>query len=258
MARELTPSEIEELFGVYALDALDADERAEVETYLERSVAARTEVAQLQEVAAMLAHSGGAAPDGLWGRIEQALAAEPPRLVLPLDRARAERTRRRGLGGRVALAIAGASAAAALVTAVVVSNQMSDQEDRLERVASSVEHDGMRRAAMGALADPRARTVRLVAPDGAGSMTVVSMPDGDGFLMAHGVQRLAPGRTYQLWAMTGDPGPPGLVSAGVLGRDLDIAAFRAPASAHGFVVTEEAEPGALTSTGHVLLAGEFT
>ena len=258
MARELTPSEIEELFGVYALDALDADERAEVETYLERSVAARTEVAQLQEVAAMLAHSGGAAPEGLWGRIEQALAAEPPRLVLPLDRARAERTRRRGLGGRVALAIAGASAAAALVTAVVVSNQMSDQEDRLERVASSVEHDGMRRAAMGALADPRARTVRLVAPDGAGSMTVVSMPDGDGFLMAHGVQRLAPGRTYQLWAMTGDPGPPGLVSAGVLGRDLDIAAFHAPASAHGFVVTEEAEPGALTSTGHVLLAGEFT
>ena len=258
MARELTPSEIEELFGVYALDALDTDERAEVETYLERSVAARTEVAQLQEVAAMLAHSGGAAPEGLWGRIEQALAAEPPRLVLPLDRARAERTRRRGLGGRVALAIAGASAAAALVTAVVVSNQMSDQEDRLERVASSVEHDGMRRAAMGALADPRARTVRLVAPDGAGSMTVVSMPDGDGFLMAHGVQRLAPGRTYQLWAMTGDPGPPGLVSAGVLGRDLDIAAFRAPASAHGFVVTEEAEPGALTSTGHVLLAGEFT
>ena len=258
MARELTPSEIEELFGVYALDALDVDERAEVETYLERSVAARTEVAQLQEVAAMLAHSGGAAPEGLWGRIEQALAEEPPRLVLPLDRARAERTRRRGLGGRVALAIAGASAAAALVTAVVVSNQMSDQEDRLERVASSVEHDGMRRAAMGALADPRARTVRLVAPDGAGSMTVVSMPDGDGFLMAHGVQRLAPGRTYQLWAMTGDPGPPGLVSAGVLGRDLDIAAFHAPASAHGFVVTEEAEPGALTSTGHVLLAGEFT
>ena len=258
MARELTPSEIEELFGVYALDALDADERAEVETYLERSVAARTEVAQLQEVAAMLAHSGGAAPEGLWGRIEQALAEEPPRLVLPLDRARAERTRRRGLGGRVALAIAGASAAAALVTAVVVSNQMSDQEDRLERVASSVEHDGMRRAAMGALADPRARTVRLVAPDGAGSMTVVSMPDGDGFLMAHGVDRLAPGRTYQLWAMTGDPGPPGLVSAGVLGRDLDIAAFHAPASAHGFVVTEEAEPGALTSTGHVLLAGEFT
>jgi anti-sigma-K factor RskA len=262
MARELTPSEIEELFGVYALDALDADERAEVETYLERSVAARTEVAALQEVAAMLAHSGGAAPDDLWGRIEQALAAEPPRLVLPLDQARTERTRRRGLGGRVALAIAGASAAAALVTAVVVSNQMSDQmsdqEDRLDRVASSVEHDGMRRAAMGALADPRARTVRLVAPDGAGSVTVVSMPDGGGFLMAHGVQRLAPGRTYQLWAMTGDPGPPGLVSAGVLGRDLDIAAFHAPASAHGFVVTEEAEPGALTSTGHVLLAGEFT
>ena len=257
MARELTPSEIEELFGVYALDALDADERAEVDTYLERSVAARTEVAELQEVAAMLAHSGGAAPDGLWGRIDQALAAEPPRLVLPLDQARTERSRRRGFGGRVALAIAGASAAAALVTAVVVSSQMSAQEDRLDRVASSVEHDGMRRAAMGALADPRARTVRLKALDGAGSATVVSMPDGGGFLMAHDVARLAPGRTYQLWAMTGDPGTPVLVSAGVLGRDLDVTAFHAPASARGFVVTEEAEPGVVTATDHVMLSGEF-
>jgi len=258
MARELTPSEIEELFGVYALDALDPDERAEVDTYLERSVAARTEVAELQEVAAMLAHSGGAAPDGLWGRIEQALAAEPPRLVLPLHEARTERTSRRGVGARVALAIAGASAVAALVTAVVVSDQMSAQQDRLDRVASSVAHDGMRRAAMGALADPRARTVRLVAPDGAGNATVVSMPDGGGFLMADGVPRLGPGRTYQIWAMTGDPGTFGLVSAGVLGRDLDVAAFHAPASAHGFVVTAESEPGALTASRPVMLAGAFS
>jgi anti-sigma-K factor RskA len=257
MARELTPSEIEELFGAYALDALDADERAEVDAYLDRSVAARTEVAGLQEVAAMLAHSGGAAPDGLWDRIEHALAAEPPRLVLPLDRARIERARHRSMGGKVVLAIAGASAAAALVTAVVVSSQMSAQEDRLDRVASSVAHDGVRRAAMGALADPRGRTVRLVAPDGAGSATVVSMPDGGGFLLAHDVARLAPGRTYQLWAMTGDAGTPGLVSAGVLGRDLDVTAFHAPASAHGFVVTDEAEPGAVTATNHVMLSGEF-
>jgi len=257
MARELTRSEIEELFGVYALDALDADERAEVDEFLERSVGARIEVAQLQEVAAMLAHSGGAAPDGLWGRIEQALAAEPPGLVLPLDQARTERNRRRGLGSRVALAIAAASVAAALVTAVVVSSEMSAQEDRLDRVASSVERDGVRRAAMGALADPRARTVRLVAPDGTASATVVSMPDGGGFLMAHDVARLAPGHTYQLWAMTGDPGTPTLVSAGVLGRDLDVTAFHAPASALGFVVTDEPESGSVTATQRVMLAGEF-
>jgi len=251
------PSEIEELFGVYALDALDADERAAVETYLERSDAARAEVAGLQEVAALLGNSGDAAPDGLWGRIELALAAEPPRLVLPLDRARTERARRRGVGGRAALAIAGASVAAALLAAVVVSNHMADQDNRLDRVASAVEGDGMRRAALGAMADPQARTVKLIANDGAASATVVSVPDGSSFIMGHGVPKLGPGRTYQLWAMTGAPGAGDLVSAGVLGRDLDVAAFRAPASAHGFMVTEEAEPGVRSPTDHVMLSGEF-
>jgi hypothetical protein len=153
--------------------------------------------------------------------------------------------------------VAAASAAAALVTVVVVSDQMSEQEQRLDQVASSVEHDGMRRAAMGAMADPRARTVRLAATDGPGSATVVSLPGGSGYLMAHDVPRLAQGRTYQLWAMTGDATTPGLVSAGVLGRELDVAAFHAPVSAHGFIVTDEADPGAVASTHPPMLAGEF-
>ena len=272
MARELTPAELEELLGVYALDALDGDERAQVEVHLERSPAAQSEVAGLQEAAAMLAHSGGAAPEGLWSRIEEALGADPPRLVLPFDgqrtrashddRVRGTERRRhgrrpRGIGVRVALGVAAASAAAALVATVVVSGQMSEQEARLDRVATSVENDGMRRAAMGAMADPSARTVRLVAREGGPSATVVSLPGGAGFLMGHHIPRLAPGRTYQLWAMTGDAGSSGLVSAGVLGRDLDVMAFHAPPSVHGFIVTEEAEPGVLASTHKPMLAGEF-
>lgn len=257
MARELTPAELEELFGVYALDALDGDEREQVESYLARSPVAQIEVAELQEVAAMLAHSGGAAPDGLWRRIEESLAAEPPGLVLPMTRPPAPRSRR-GLGVKIALGVAAASAAAALVTVVVVSDQMSRQEDRLDRVASSVEHDGMRRAAMGAMADPEARTVRLRADDGRGAATVVTLPSGTGFLMVEDLPRLAPGHTYQLWAMTGGGASPGLVSAGVLGRDPEIAAFRAPGSAHGFLVTDEAAPGAITPSDHRMLVGELT
>lgn len=272
MARELTPTELEELFGVYALDALEGDERDQVEAYVARTPAAHAEVAELQEVAAMLAHSGGAAPDGLWARIEEALSADPPGLVLPFDRPipqpEPSRTRRgrgigvrgvgvRGLGVKVALGVAAASAAAALVTVVVVSDQMSEQEERLDQVASSVEHDGMRRAAMGAMADPDARTVQLAAGDGSATATVVTLPGGAGFLMGHGVPTLAPGHTYQLWAMTGDASAPGLVSAGVLGRDLDIAAFRAPESAYGFLVTEEAAPGAISASDHRMLVGEY-
>ena len=162
------------------------------------------------------------------------------------------------MGLKVALGVAAATAAAALVAVVVVSDRMAEQGDRLDQVASSVEHDGMRRAAMGAMADPDARTVRLRADGGAGSATVVTLPGGGGFLMAEDLPRLAAGRTYQLWAMTGDAGAPGLVSAGVLGRDLEIAAFHAPESVHGFVVTDETAPGAITPSAHRMLVGEYT
>ncbi len=267
MARELTPSELEELFGVYALDAVEGDERIQVEAFLERTPAAQVEVAQLQEAAAMLAHSGSAAPDGLWDRIEESLSAEPPGLTLPLPGPRPAprgeasrppgRARRRGVGVKVALGVAAVSVAAVLVSALVVADQMNEQQDRLAQVASSVEHDGMRRAAMGAMADPEARTVELEATAGPASATVVSLPGGGGYIMAHDVPRLAKGRTYQLWAMTGDGPSSGLVSAGVLGRKVDIAAFHAPTSAHGFVLTEEAEPGAVTATDTPMLAGVF-
>lgn len=268
MARELTPSELDELLGAFALDAVDDDEVAQVEEYLARSVEAQAEVAALREVAAMLAHSdGGAAPEGLWSRIEGALGAEPPSLVLPIDRARNNRARRggtdrrgigrTGIGTRGAVALAAAAVAAALVVGIVVNVEMSRQGDRLDQVASSVERDGVRRAAMAAMADPRGRMLQLEAVEGAGTATVVTMPDGEGFLMAHDVPRLAKGRTYQLWAMTGDADTPALVSAGVLGRGPDVVAFRAPAATHGFVVTAEADPGVTSSSQPAQLAGRY-
>jgi hypothetical protein len=48
------------------------------------------------------------------------------------------------------------------------------------------------------------------------------------------------------------------VSAGVLGRDLEIAAFHTPESTHGFLVTDEAVPGAITPSDHRMLVGELT
>jgi hypothetical protein len=261
MARELTPTELDELLGAYALDAVDPDERVQLDAYLERSPAARTALAEMRETAATLAHAGaGAAPDGLWSRIEDALAMDPPELgVVPVPAEVAVRSeRRRSVGMRVAWGVAAAGVAAAVLTAVVVTQEMAHQEDRLDRVAASVAHDGMRRAAMAAAADPKARMLRMESPSGSASATVVSMPGGEGFLMGHGVDRLAPGRTYQLWAMTGDPATPRYVSAGVLGRDLEVVAFHAPRGSMGFVVTVEDDDGAIRSSGPTALRGRFT
>ncbi len=259
MARELTPAELDELLAAYALDAVDAEEREQLDAYLERSPDAAREIAELQETAALLAFTGpDEAPDTLWDRIENALGAEPPRLVMPFDTAaRRSPRRRRGVATKVAIGIAGASAIAAGITAVVVSDEMSRQEERLDRVAGSVANDGMHRAAEAAAADPRSRTVRLVARRGSGSATVIAMPDGAAFLMARDMEHLGPDRTYQLWAITGDPDGPEVVSAGVLGRSLDLAAFQAPEGATGFMVTDEATPGVVTTAAKPVLEGHF-
>jgi hypothetical protein len=246
MARELTPRELDELLGAYALDAVDGDERAQVEAWLERSPEARAELASLRETAALLTQPARAAPPGVWARIEDALSETPPPLVLPSGRRR--------LAVRATAALAAASAAAAAITAVVLSDEMAEQEHRLESVAQSVREDGMRRAATAAMADPRARILELSSPAGAAA-TLVAMPDGEAYLVAVRLPRLARGRTYQLWAMT--DGGASVVSAGVVGRDVEAAALHVPAGVEGFAVTAEDAPGADRPHHPMVLEGWF-
>jgi anti-sigma factor RsiW len=81
------------LLGAYALDALDADDRARVDAYLERDAAARAEVDELRETAASLALAARPsldAPPELWERIAGAIAAERRR---PPDAGRRRRAR---------------------------------------------------------------------------------------------------------------------------------------------------------------------
>jgi hypothetical protein len=261
VARELTPAELDELLAAYALDAVDIEEREQVDVYLERSEDARRELAELRETTALLAYEGGApAPDDLWERIEDALGAEPPRLVLPIEAGRTRRRQRpsRGLVTKVAVGIAAASAVAAGVTAVLLTDEMSRQEDRIDEVAASVAHEGMRSAAAAAAADPRSRTLRLDSSTSRATATVVSMPDGTAFLIGHDVPRLDAGRTYQLWTMTGDPAAPDLVPTAVLGRSVDVAAFHAPEGSLGFMVSEERAPGTTTPEQAAMLEGHYS
>jgi hypothetical protein len=248
MARELSPHELHELLGAYALDAVDGDERVQLEEWLDRSPDARDELIALQETAALLSHTGREAPPEVWVRIEEALGEEPPPLVLPL--------RRRWNALRLTAGLTAASAAAAAITAIVLSDKMARQDDRLEAVAHSMEHDGMRRAALAAMADPRSRTLRLESGDGAAA-TLVTTPEGEGYLMSADLPRLAQGRTYQLWAMTGTGETPAMVSAGVLGRDVGLAAFRSPPDTRGFAITEEDASGGVRPHGRRVLEGSF-
>ncbi len=61
MDRELTPEEIKDLLPAYAIDAVDDDERAAIDAYLDTDDDARDEVASIQRAASFLAHTGGPA-----------------------------------------------------------------------------------------------------------------------------------------------------------------------------------------------------
>jgi hypothetical protein len=228
-------------------------------------------VSQLQETAALLAHLGREAPDGLWARIEGALAEEPPALrvaqlafpagspvappTAPLPAPVPARSRRRRVVTRVAAAVAGLVVVASIAVSAVLHGQMNDQQARIDRLSASMAHDGLARAAHAATMDPAAHVAMLASPDGAHSARVVTMPDGTGFFVEHNLPPLASGRTYQLWAMTGSRDAPAFVSVGVLGRRPDVTAFRTARSPMGFMVTVEPMPGVVRPDRPAMLQG---
>jgi anti-sigma factor RsiW len=257
VGRELTPAELDELLGAYALDALDPDERVQVDAYLARTPAAVLEVSQLQETAALLAHAGREAPDGLWSRIEGSLAEEPPHLRLdaPVNSIAPVRDRRRRLLTRAGAVAAGLVVVAAVGVTAVMHDEMDDQQTRLDRLSASVAHQGVARAAHAATMDPDSRVAMLASADGSRRAKVVTMPDGTGYFMEHNLPPLAAGRTYQLWVLTGSRATPSMVSVGVLGRRPDVTAFRTAASPMGFVVTVEPAPGVVEPDHPPMLEG---
>lgn len=259
MARALTPAELDELLGAYALDAVDADERAQIEAWLARSSAARRDADELVETASLLAESGSVPSSDLWSRIEERLGdpgvdrdgggrvTVPPlrfgdvvRLPARPDAA-PERAHRRSPW------LVGIAAALALVVAigvgVLAGTRIADQDQRIDELAAGMEKRAMERAALAATMEPGARTAELMTDDGHMMAKVVLTADGHGYFMSDTLPRLADGRTYQLWAVMGDAPGSAVVSAGVMGRDPSVMAFTTDAGATRFMVTEERSPG---------------
>jgi anti-sigma factor RsiW len=258
---ELSVPEIEELLGAYALDAVDADERAMVEAHLVTCPRCRAELAGHLEVASWMAGGGSAAPEGLWDRIADSLDESVPDLRLTSDDL-AEARRIRGpvpappaagssaSGGEVVslvgrsrrpvtqilIGAVGVAAAVILVLGIVVTRQ----ENRLDQMSREVASVDIERAAGQAMADPGATKVALSPPvEGGPQATVVVLPDGTGFVQAVNLPPLPDGRTYQLWGIEGDR----VISLGVLGGSPTIS----PVSTGGvafttYALTEE-DPG---------------
>jgi hypothetical protein len=257
---ELQREELLVLLGAYALDAVDDDERDQVERYLETDPRARAEVESFREAASMLAMSGADAPSGIWDRIVGEIEGEhrdlgtsevaPPPLDM-FERKQARESSRRG----VALRWVGVAAAVAATLIAVLSVQVLRENDRIDRLDVAMTRDAVRRGAEAAITAPGSRTVSLTSDSGVELASIVLRPNGTGYFVSHGLEPAPDGEVYQLWALVGDSKQPEAISAGVLGNEARVASFRFSAPVNGFAVTHEKAPGVISSLQQPALTG---
>ena len=178
--------DLHELTAGYALDALDADERARYEEHLSSCEACREELEGFWSVSGSLAVAAGgpAPPARLRERILEEARNERPNVV-PL--------RRRRWVPRLVPAVAAVAAVAALALGLWSVSLSNDLDASEELVAI--------------LTDPNARTVQTAN----GEAELVVAPTGKAALV---VRKLAPapaGKDYEIWVFeNGTPKPAGV------------------------------------------------
>jgi len=225
----MTPDEFDDLLASHALDALDDTDRHLVEQRLADDAAVRARYAELEQTVLAAAHELGP-PDHVWDRLAGAVFPGEPRV--PHPRLLVRRGPRPGrLARRVVAGLAAAACVAALVTSVVLATS-----------SGSSTTTSLSSAARAAGTAPGARLAALRRPDGTVAATAVVLPNGSGYLSSS-LPALGPGRTYQLWATSGDT----TVSLGVLGPDPSVAAFTLVGAAQGLAVTNEVAGGVVVS-----------
>lgn len=235
--------EVQELLGAYALDAVEAGERREVEDHLRECPRCRAEAAELQAVASMLAYQPDDAPPDVWDRIIADLERAPPNVrleVVPSAHSRA-----RSAARRVAALVTAAAVVALFVGAYI---SQARQIDRLQAAVRNPLQQSFKAAASA----PGTRTFSLRSEDGELVVRGAITAAGDGFIDAGGLPALPIDRTYQFWGAIGDR----RVSLGLLGADPGIMPFN-PRLFTAFAITEEDAGGVVQSSAPAVVAGSL-
>ena len=248
-AGNFSHQDIQELLGAFALDAVDDDERDVIEAHLAGCPRCRAEVEGHRETAALLAHSGERAPEGVWDRIAEALDEVPP--ALDLARIAPAKAARRAISLRVASAAMAVAAALALFLGVALGRSGDDGFDRVDKWADAMEKASITNAAYVALTNPNAEQIQLKSADGKPMAQLVRLADGTGYLVPTNLGRPPAGKVYQLWAVRSDA----KISLGVLGDTPGVAAFRMTGPVVAFAITEEKAGGVGVTENQPLMVG---
>jgi anti-sigma-K factor RskA len=241
----MEPREIEELLGAYALDAVDSDERAEVERYIAANPRAAAEVRAHREVATMLAYTGAEAPVNLWDRIAAEIDPPAPTPGPELAKVMPLQPRPRAVRSLWMPMAAAACVAAAVTFGAMYATRPSAEQPDLAALASE------------ARAQTDATVVTLAAGEGVsgiGLLEAVVDADGHGYLLADSLPDLTVDKTYQLWGVVNEE----VISLGVFGNDPATEPFSVDGPVSALALTIEVEGGVASSEQTPVYAGEVT
>jgi len=224
----LSHQQIQDLLGVYALDAVDTAERDAIESHLGGCPSCLVETAGHLRVARALIVDGRPSP----------LEWPPTPTTATKPRSRRGRLFRGTLATGVVAALA------------LIGWQGVSQQRRLNRVEATVRDINVSAGQTQLLAqaqiaavDPSARRVTL--SDGAGHpvATAIIRANLSGFVLAGAMAPLSPDQTYEMWRVENNRRVP----AGLLGSRPQVLAFQLTPDTVIVTITVEAAGGAATS-----------
>lgn len=201
-------SDLHLLTGAYAVDALDADERAAFEAHFAGCEACAEEVAGLRATGAVLGLGAAVTPDEEFGRTLMAqvrATRQQPPLASP-DGGRVVPLRRRDrTASRALLAVA-----AALVVVSGGLGAVAVQQQHRAEVATSAAAE-----IASVLAAPDARTVTGQGQQGTSARAVVSASRGSAVVVGQSLPDVGADHALQLWVLgDGKPRSVGLIDPG--------------------------------------------
>jgi hypothetical protein len=223
----LTPDELHELLGAYAIGAVaDPAERSQITSWLADNAGAQAEFDGYVRATSLLHSAEGPSP-AVWDAIETAIAQERrPANVASIAHAARRRVRRQLIARTAVAAVAIAAA-----IAVAVWGVPSDSRSLPTRPASDLQ-----RAAAQATKLAGARRISLVSPSRTGSVRdkveVVVLPSGQGFVLSGQIAKVARQATRRLVALTGGV----TIILAKLSAGVDVTAFRLPEGASQLAV----------------------
>ncbi len=260
---------IEDLLGVYALDALASDEeRRSVEDHLRDCVTCSDEVFSYRETVGLMASDGGQADEAIWekiaghlelgsepvgqpdwdgifGRNKPVVGGEPKDNVVQIDTASGRKSDRRRW---LAISSAAVAACAAVIAIGVQSVRVDNLNHKVGQLEAAAGQPGAFQGAASAMTNPNAKHFHLVSMNSAAQYMgqLVVLPRGAAYLVGSKLPGLSQEYTYQLWSeVSGKMISVGLLGANPSGNSLTL---QTGSVAKAFYVTVEPSGGTISPT----------